>query len=343
SEYVFEKYLDRKYMVDTLVRLLKIDCTVDLGPETLMDPNHPKLVNYVENVIRPELQKIGVYDIIDAPKNQIVVKLGTGEKNKRLLIMAYTPVQHYNWMEDPFSGKIAIPKDLGVDEPCAFGQGASQNKSHFTSMLTLLKAFVDSGVELKGTLCFAVNNEGRSSHECSWALIPELDPKPEYGIILIGGRNRLSVANRGRVDILIHVRGKETHSSNPEGGLNAIDGAVEVLNRIKAMKFTKTHPKLGGQHAIPYQLIFDPVAPHTLPNYARIKIDRRLLTGDDVDKAVEDIRKAVGNMTPYDVTVEKDVVMLPSVVDPESEIVKRLQKAIHSIDGKDANLVYGKA
>lgn len=342
SEYVFEKYLDRKYMVDTLVRLLKIDCTVDLGPETLMDPNHPKLVNYVQNVIRPELQKIGVYDIIDAPKNQIVAKLGTGEKNKRLLIMAYTPVQHYNWMEDPFSGKIAIPKDLGVDEPCAFGQGASQNKSHFTSMLTLLKAFVDSGVELKGTLYFAVNNEGRSSHECSWALIPELDPKPEYGIILIGGRNRLSVANRGRVDVLIHIRGKETHSSNPEGGLNAIDGAVEVLNRIKAMKFTKTHPKLGGQHAIPYQLIFDPVAPHTLPNYARIKIDRRLLPGDDVDKAVEDIRKAVGDMTPYDVTVEKDVVMLPSVVDPESEIVKRLQKAIHSIDGKDVNLVYGK-
>jgi acetylornithine deacetylase/succinyl-diaminopimelate desuccinylase-like protein len=307
-----------------------------------MEPDHPKLVHYVQNIIRPELQKIGVYDIMDAPKNQIVAKLGTGEKDKSLLVMAYTPVQHYNWMEDPFSGKIAIPKDQGVDEPCAFGQGASQNKAHFTSMLTFLKAFVESGAKLKGTLYFAANNEGRSSHECSWALIPELDPKPDYGLILLGGRNRLSVANRGRVDVLIHIRGKETHSSNPEGGLNAIDGAVEVLNRIKAMKFTKTHPRLGEQHAIPYQLIFDPVAPHTLPNYARIKIDRRLLPGDDADEAAEEIRRAVGDMSPYDVTVEKDVAMLPSVVNPESEIVKGLQKAINSIDGKDADLTYGK-
>lgn len=342
TEYEFEKYLDRKYLVDTLINLLKIDCSVPLGPETLMEPDHPKLVHYVQNVIRPELQKIGVYDIHDAPKNQIFVKMGKGENKKSLLIMAYTPVQHYNWMKDPFSGKIAIPHDQGIDEPCAFGQGASQNKAHFTSMLTLLKAFKDSKLEFEGTLYFAANNEGRSSHECSWALIPELDTKPDYGIILIGGRNRLSVANRGRVDVFIHIRGKETHSSNPEGGLNAIDAAVEVLNRIKAMKFTKTHPKLGGQHAIPYQLIFDPIAPHTLPNYARIKIDRRLLPGDDVDGAVEEIRKAVGDMSPYAVTVEKDVVMLPSVVDPESEIVKGLQKAIHSIDGKETDLVYGK-
>jgi acetylornithine deacetylase/succinyl-diaminopimelate desuccinylase-like protein len=245
-------------------------------------------------------------------------------------------------MNDPFSGKIAIPVEHGIDEPCAFGQGASQNKAHFTAMFALLKALTDGGVQLNGTLYFVANNEGRSSHECSWAMIPKLDPKPDYGVILTGGGNRLSVANRGRVDVLIHVKGKVTHSSDPEGGLNAIDGAVEVLNRIRAMRFTKTHPKLGGQHAVPYQLIFEPVAPHTLPDYARVKIDRRLLPGDDVDEAVEEVRRAVGDMSPFEVTVEGDVAMLPSVVDPESEIVVRLQKAIRSIDGEEAELAYGK-
>ena len=329
-------------MVDTLVRLLKEDCIVPLGPDTFMEPDHPKLVHYVQNVIRPELVKIGIHEIYDMPKNQIMVKLGTGEIEKSLLIMAYTPVQHHNWMKEPLSGKIAIPMEYGINEPCAFGQGASQNKSHFTSMLTLLKAFNDAGIELKGTLYFATNNEGRSSHECSWSMIPHLDPKPDYGIILIGGGNRISVANRGRADILIHIKGKEAHSSRPEKGLSAIDGAVEVLNRIKAMKFTKTHPKLGGQHAIPYQVIFDPVAPHTLPNYARIKIDRRLLPGDDEDEAVEEIKKAIGDMNPYVVEVVKDTVMLPSVVDEGSEIVEGLQKAISSIDGTRAQLIYGK-
>lgn len=209
-------------------------------------------------------------------------------------------------------------------------------------MLALLKAFVEAGVKLKGTLYFAVNIEGKSSHECSWAIIPRLDPKPKFGLILIGGGNKIIVANRGRVDVVIHVKGKATHSSTPEMGLSAIDGAVQVLNRIKKMKFFKTHPKLGGQHAIPYQLMFDPLAPHTLPSYARIKIDRRLLPGDDVDDAVDEIRKAVADISPWEVVVEKDVFMLPSVVDPESKIVKMLQKAIMSIDGKEAAILYWK-
>jgi acetylornithine deacetylase/succinyl-diaminopimelate desuccinylase-like protein len=108
------------------------------------------------------------------------------------------------------------------------------------------------------------------------------------------------------------------------------------------MEFEKTHPKLGGLHCIPYQVTFDPLAPHTLPEYARIKLDRRLLPGDDVDEAVNDVKKAIGDMSPWEVRVERDVFMLPSEVDPQSEIVQGLQKAISSIDGKGAELVYGK-
>jgi acetylornithine deacetylase/succinyl-diaminopimelate desuccinylase-like protein len=342
AEYEFEKYLDRGYLVKTLVDLLKVDCSVPIGLQTLLEPDDPKLVHYVQEVIRPKLVSIGVYNILDMPKNQIAVKLGSGRKDASLLIMAYTPVQHYNLMRNPFSGKIAVPVEYDVNEACAFGQGASQNKAHFAAMLTLLKAFVDADVNLTGTLYFAANNEGRSSHECSWALIPKLNPKPKFGIILVGGNNRLSVANRGRVDVIIHIKGKATHSSSPELGLSAIDGSVEVINRIKRMTFTKTHPKLGGIHALPYQLIFEPMVPHTLPDYARIKVDRRLLPGDDADRAVAEIKQAVGNMSPWEVKIEKDVVMLPSEVDPASAIVVGLQKAIKSLDGKETELIYGK-
>ena len=342
ESYAFEKHLDKDYLAETLIKLLKIDCSVTLGPETLMEPDDPKLVAYVQEVLRPELKRIGIHAVKDIAKNQFVVKLGSGETNSSLLIMAYTPVQHFNWMNDPFSGKIAIPSAQGIHEPCAFGQGATQNKSHFTAMLTLLKAFVEADVQLRGTFYFSVNNEGRSSHECSWTIIRNLEPKPRFGLILVGAGNRISVANRGRVDIIVHVKGKATHSSRPEDGLNAIDGAVEALNRIKKLTFTKTHPKLGGQHAVPYQMIFDPMAPHTLPESARIKIDRRLLPGDDVDQAVDEIRDAVGDLTPYTVQVERDVAMLPAEVDPSSPIVQGLQKAISSIDGKDAELIYGK-
>lgn len=340
SNYRFEEFIDREYLIDTLVDLLQVDCSVELGPQTLMEPDHPKLVHYVHEVIRPKLREIGIHEIRDMPKNQLAIEFGSGQIDASLLVMAYTPVQHFNWMDDPFSGKIAVPDEEGIEEPCAFGQGASQNKAHFASMLTLLKAFVDAGVEIDGTLHFAANNEGRSSHECSRALIPELDPTPDFGLCLLGGNNQLRVANRGRVDILVHVYGEVTHSSTPEDGLNAIEGANEIMNRIDELELTEQHPKLGGQHVIPYQLIFDPVAPHTLPDYARLKLDRRMIPGDDPDQAVAQVEEAIGDMSPYEVEVEKDVVMLPSEVDLDSPVVQNLQGAISSLDGETAEPVY---
>ena len=48
----FENHIDRQYLVKTLQKLLRVDCSVSLGPETLMEPDHPKLVHYVQEVSR---------------------------------------------------------------------------------------------------------------------------------------------------------------------------------------------------------------------------------------------------------------------------------------------------
>jgi len=145
------EYLDDKYLVDTLVRLLKVPTDVPLGPKTLMEPDDPKLVQYVQQVIRPELQKIGVYEIIEAPLNQLVVRMGDRTSKESLLVMTYTPTQHSNLMQNPFSGKIGVPKDSSYDEPCAYGQGVSQNKAHMAAMLAVLKLLIDHKRRLSGT------------------------------------------------------------------------------------------------------------------------------------------------------------------------------------------------
>jgi acetylornithine deacetylase/succinyl-diaminopimelate desuccinylase-like protein len=67
-----------------------------------------------------------------------------------------------------------------------------------------------------------------------------------------------------------------------------------------------------------------------------------LLPDDDIDEAVDDIRIAIGDLSPFEVTVERDVAMLPSVVDPNSQIVTSLKRAIQSLDGVPPELVYGR-
>jgi len=334
------EHLDDKYLIDTLVRLLKIPTDVLLGPKTLMEPDDPKLVRYVQRVIRPELQRIGVYEILEAPLNQLVVRMGDGASKTCLLVMCYTPTQHSNLMQDPFSGKIAVPKDSKYGEPCAFGQGASQNRAHMAAMLAVLKLLVDRKISLSGTLYFAINNEGRSSHHCTNAILSILDPKPKHAILAIGTEMRISVGNRGRIDIYVHIKGKATHSSNPACGLSAIDGAYQVMKRLEALNPDRSHPLLGRQQLIVYQIVYDPVAPHTLPATAKLTLDRRLLPGEDIDTAVTEVRDALGTMTPYEITVDRGVHMLPSLTPENSEIVHRLREASHQVVGKESEVYY---
>src|SRR5919199_523340 len=99
---VVEEYLDRAYLVETLSRLAKVPTDVPLGFQTLMEPDDPKLVHYVQDVVRPELVKLGLYDLLDVPRNNLVARLGSGESGRTLLIQNYTAAQHHNLMEEPF-------------------------------------------------------------------------------------------------------------------------------------------------------------------------------------------------------------------------------------------------
>jgi len=336
--------LDTAYLVDVASRLARVPTDVPAGYQTLMEPDDPKLVHYVQEAVRPELQALGPLDLLDVPRNNLVVRVGRGASGKTLLIQNYTPAQHHNQhglTGDPFSGDVKRAVEYGLDEPAVFGQGVSQTKGHQAVMLAVLKLLQDSGVDLQGQLYWAVNNEGRSSHACSEAIIGALDQRPSFGIIQIGTGLRLSLGNRGRVDIDVHVTGKATHSSAPQDGLSAIEGANLVINRLKDLAWPKLHPILGGRHALVYKLRFEPIFPHTLPSDAYLSIDRRLLPGDDPDAATAEVRNVLGDLAPYGVTVERGVYMLPALVDADHPGVQALQAANLAVRGAPAETYHG--
>jgi acetylornithine deacetylase/succinyl-diaminopimelate desuccinylase-like protein len=333
--------VDENYLVATLSKLAKVSTVVPMGWDTFMEPDDPKLVHYVQQVIRPELDQLDIRNLLDVPRNNLVVELGTGEIEDALLIQNYTVVQHHNLMQDPHSGKIGIARAHGDDRPAVFGQGVSQSKAHQAVMLAVLKSLKESGVEIRGKLYWAVNNEGLSSHHCSDAILDQLDQKPSFGVIQLGTGLRLSLGNRGRVDVNVHVQGKVAHSSTPQEGLSAIDGASEAMDRLRAMTWDDTHPQLGGRQALPYKVRYEPLAPHTLPSDAYIAVDRRLLPGDDPDAATDEVRAQLGDLAPFRSEVSRGYFMLPSMVDADNAWVQDLQSSIVEVRGKPADTVYG--
>ena len=323
--------LDAHLNVGMLTRLtqafVRVPTEVPPGYETLMEPDDPKLVHYVQDVVRPEVEAVTGATIIDAPVNNLVVEFGSGRSGRSLLIMNYTPTQHNNLMEDPFSGRIESAARFGRDEPAIFGQGVSQNKAHQAVMVAVLDMLDRADAELGGKLYWAVNNEGRSSHACSDAILDTLPETPDFGIIQIGTGLNISVGNRGRADIVVHLEGQAAHSSEPERALNAIEGAAEVVSRLRALSWHDEHERLGNRHAVVYKVRYAPLAPHTLPSDAWLTVDRRLLPGDEIRNAVDEIAAAIGDLSPFRVSVRPDVAMLPAVVDPNHPWVSALEQA----------------
>jgi acetylornithine deacetylase/succinyl-diaminopimelate desuccinylase-like protein len=334
--------VDQQYLLDTLFSLLRVPTDVPLGSNTHLSSDDPKLVHYVQGVLRPEIERLGVYDLLDAGRNNLVARLGRGTSCRSHLLQFYTVTQHHNLMPDPFNPRIGNAREWGYDEPCVFGQGVSQNKAHHAIVLALLKLLRDEHVDLDGRLYVAINNEGLSSHTCTQAIMDALgDEKPEAAVLLTKTWMGIQLGNRGRVDAIVTVRGKPTHSSAPQNGLSAIDGANEVINRVRAMRFDEKHPDLGGRHAVVYQVTYSPLAPHTLPGTARLVVDRRLLPGDDPDQAVDEVRAAIGDMQPYDVTVERGTFMLPAHVAPDAPVARMVADAYRKALGKEPRLFYG--
>jgi hypothetical protein len=45
--------LDMRYLIDTLVDIAQVPTDVPLGPNVFMAPDDPKLVHYVQHILRP--------------------------------------------------------------------------------------------------------------------------------------------------------------------------------------------------------------------------------------------------------------------------------------------------
>jgi acetylornithine deacetylase/succinyl-diaminopimelate desuccinylase len=144
------------------------------------------------------------------------------------------------------------------------------------------------------------------------------------------------------VDIFVEVVGREAHSSQPDAGLSAIEGAYAVLTRLRGMRFTKNHPRLGAEQLTPYKLELEPIAPHTLPEVARFRLDRRLVPGSTPEEAVEEVRAVLADLTPYRVSVSQGPFMMPWETSAESPVVLALGAATRTCADRELELFHAR-
>jgi acetylornithine deacetylase/succinyl-diaminopimelate desuccinylase-like protein len=278
-------------------------------------------------------------------KGNLILHLKGRTRSDRLILVGYAMCAAPSTMQNPYSGEIVDGTPYKLDGECVWGRGACEQKGSLAAMMAAIKFIGAAKVELPSDLYFVVSTAGETGRHDS--LVYVLDHgKVEADWCIIDGPPEIQLGNKGRVDVLVIVRGKQAHSSRPWEGINAIEGAVKVLEKLKPLipyPETKSHPELGKVSLTPNAIESFPKATHTIQSECRIMFDRRLLPGDDPDKAIQQIKTAVGKIEPFEIEVQSRDFMYPSEVGKDADVVRSLEHGIRSILGYEPKFSFSTA
>jgi acetylornithine deacetylase/succinyl-diaminopimelate desuccinylase family protein len=194
------------------------------------------------------------------------------------------------WTHGPYSGTVESGR--------LYGRAAAVSKSDFASYTYAVRALeacaaglLKGGVEL----LFTYDEEFGGELGPGWLLEKGLT-KPDY-LIAAGFSYQVVTAHNGCLQMEVTVHGKMAHAAIPHTGVDALQGAVRILNalyeqnqRYKAITSKVegiTHPYLnvgrieGGTNT------------NVVPGKVVLKLDRRMIPEENPAEVEADVRRVI--------------------------------------------------
>ena len=329
-----KKIIEKNLQYDEVKRLL-VKLVQHASPQTEQLEAEPQVLALIRDVIKPEFEQAGLHPSIDN-KGNLILRLNGRGRDDRLMLVGYAMNAAPSTMQNPYSGEIVDGAPYKLEGECVWGRGACEQKGSLAAMIAAMRFVGATKVELPADLYFVVSTAGETGRHDSFAHVLD-HGKVEADWCIIDGPPEIQLGNKGRVDVLVIVRGKQAHSSRPWEGINAVEGAMKVLEKLKPLMpypEEKAHPELGKVSLTPNAIESFPKATHTIQSECRIMFDRRLLPGDDPRKAIQQMRDAIGKLEPFDIEIQPRDFMYPSEVGKDAEVVQTLEHGIRTMLGQ---------
>jgi succinyl-diaminopimelate desuccinylase len=193
------------------------------------------------------------------------------------------------WTHDPYGGAVVDGK--------LYGRASAVSKSDFASYTFALRALEALAVPLKGgvELIFTYDEEFGGELGPGWLLQKGLT-KPDY-LLAAGFSYQVVTAHNGCLQMAVTVHGKMAHAAIPDTGVDALQGAVAILNALYAQNVRYkaitsqvagiTHPYLnvgrieGGTNT------------NVVPGKVVFKLDRRMIPEENPAAVEADVRRVI--------------------------------------------------
>jgi len=236
--------------------------------------------------IKEEMTKVGFDQVRIDPMGNILGYIGEG---KHLIAMdAHVDTvgvgEEKLWEYDPYEGY--------EDEEIVFGRGASDQKGGMASLVYAGKIIKELHLEDDYTLLVTGTVQEEDCDGLCWQyLIQEEKIKPEFVVITEPTSGKICRGQRGRMEIKVTTEGISCHGSVPEKGDNAIYKMTPILKELSELNKNLKEDNFLGKGSLAVTEIFSESPSRcSIPDKCTISIDRRLVTGETWEEALEQIK-----------------------------------------------------
>jgi len=345
----------KKDLVDLTCRLVSIDTTVPPGL------NYPK----ISQVLARELKEMGVTPSVSyIPEATIKKKVspevglkgprpntyatlkGEGDGPKILLNghVDVVPADRSGWTNDPF--------DPTIRNNQIYGRGAADMKGSDACTIFSLKALVETGAKFAGSIIptFTTDEEVGGYTGVNYLVDKHVITKDiDYCISADSGIEVLHVAALGDSEFVITVKGRAEHSGRGWTGINAIEEAASLIQKLKVLgqeigkrrSKISAEPMYGTKKMRPglyVNMIKGGLKGNIIPDTCEILIDRRFIPEEKaatVEKEINKIVREFAKNSPAKVSMKKILGYDPMLTDPNHKLVKVVRKQARKVLGRD--------
>lgn len=322
--------------------------------------NQKKIISFVQEMVRipsvtgkedkigkafyQKMKNIGLdeVEIVEAEPGRpnVIGRLKGVKKGKKLMFNGHMDVVPYGPLEEwdypPCSGKIINDR--------MYGRGTVDMKSGTGASVLAVEIIKELGIPLKGeVLLTAVCDEEVGGAKGIKYLIEKGYIKADMGINCEATNLKtVDIAHKGIYQCDVTIYGKAIHGSRPWLGINAIDKAANVLNRIKILEEQlklRKHPLLNYP-TINVGTIQGGTVVNMIPSLCKMEINRRIIPDESFDIAEKEIQAILDHLNKEDPDFRaelksKNIDMPILDVPSDASVVKSIQKAHKLVKGED--------
>jgi len=183
------------------------------------------------------------------------------------------------WSHGPYAADVV--------DGVMYGRGTVDMKGSLAAMIYGCAAPEVPGQVVLSLVVHEETNEGVATR----SILEERGLDPDACVLGEPTDLQLSVGQRGRCVFRVVTRGKTSHASMPELGVNALYDMAPIVDRIrKANEGLPSHPFLGrGTMAVTF-IRSRPGPGPIVPDYCEVQVDRRLVPQEDLEGVLEEMR-----------------------------------------------------